>query len=60
VGAPEKLCAFSILGIRRCTVFGEVQTHAIEMAENCNFMGAIALAFSARVPHSKFRVLCEI
>jgi hypothetical protein len=60
VGAPQKLCAFSILDIRRCTVFGEVQTHAIEMAENCIFMGAIALAFSARVPHSKFRVLCEI
>jgi hypothetical protein len=41
VGAPEKLCAFSILDIRRCTVFGMVQTHAIEMAENCIFMGVI-------------------
>jgi hypothetical protein len=41
LGAPEKLCAFSILNIRRCTVFGEVQTHAIELAENCIFMGVI-------------------
>jgi hypothetical protein len=41
VGAPEKLCAFSILDIRRCTVFGQVQTHAIELAENCIFMGVL-------------------
>ena len=41
LGAPEKLCAFSILDIRRCTVFGQVQTHAIELAENCIFMGTI-------------------
>ena len=41
IGAPEKLCAFSILDIRRCTVFGQVQTHAIELAENCIFMGVI-------------------
>jgi hypothetical protein len=41
LGAPEKLCAFSILDIRRCTVFGQVQTHAITLAENCIFMGII-------------------
>jgi hypothetical protein len=41
LGAPEKLCAFSILDIRRCTVFGQVETHAIELAENCIFMGII-------------------
>jgi len=41
LGAPGKLCAFSILDIRRSTVFGQVQTHAIELAENCIFMGAI-------------------
>src|SRR3984893_17958343 len=41
VGAPEKLCAFSVLDIRRSTVFGQVQTHAIELAENCIFMGVI-------------------
>ena len=41
LGAPEKLCAFSILDIRRTTVLGQVQTHAIELAENCIFMGVI-------------------
>jgi hypothetical protein len=41
LGAPEKLCAFSILDIRRSTVFGQVQTHAIALAENCVFMGII-------------------
>lgn len=41
VGAPGKLCAFSVLDIRRCTVFGQVQTHAIALAENCIFMGVI-------------------
>jgi hypothetical protein len=41
LGAPEKLCAFSVLDIRRCTVFGQVQTHAISLAENCIFMGVI-------------------
>jgi hypothetical protein len=39
VGAPEKLCAYAILDIRRCTLFGQVQTHAIELAENSIFMG---------------------
>jgi hypothetical protein len=41
LGAPGKLCAFSILDIRRCTVFGQVQTHAITLAENCIFMGIV-------------------
>jgi hypothetical protein len=41
VGAPEGLCAYTILDIRRCTVFGEVQTHAIQLAENSIFMGKI-------------------
>jgi hypothetical protein len=41
LGAPEKLCAFSILDIRRTTVFGQVQTHAIALAENCIFIGVI-------------------
>src|SRR5260370_21688999 len=41
VGAPEKLCAFSILDIRRCTVFGKVQNNAIALAENCIFMGVM-------------------
>lgn len=41
LGAPEKLCAYSILDIRRCTVFGQVQTHAITLAENSIFMGKV-------------------
>jgi hypothetical protein len=41
IGAPEKLCAFSVLTIRRSTVFGQVQTHAIELAENSIFMGVM-------------------
>ena len=41
IGAPEKLCAYSVLNIKRCTVFGQVQTHAIELAENCIFMGVM-------------------
>lgn len=41
IGAPEKLCAFAVLDIRRSTVFGKVQTHAIELAENSIFMGSI-------------------
>jgi hypothetical protein len=41
VGAPESLCAYAVLSIKRSTVFGEVQTQAIELAENCIFMGSI-------------------
>jgi hypothetical protein len=41
LGAPGKLCAFSVLDIRRCTIFGQVQTHAITLAENCIFMGVL-------------------
>jgi hypothetical protein len=41
VGAPEKLCAFAILNIRRTTVFGKVQTHALELGENSIFIGSM-------------------
>jgi cytoskeletal protein CcmA (bactofilin family) len=41
VGAPEKLCAYSVLTIKRSTFFGQVQTHAIELAENSIFMGVM-------------------
>jgi hypothetical protein len=41
IGAPERLCAFAVLTIRRSTVFGQVQTHAIELAENSIFMGVM-------------------
>jgi hypothetical protein len=39
IGAPEKLCAYAELTIKRCTVFGQVQTHAIKRAKNSIFMG---------------------
>ncbi len=41
IGAPGKLCAFSVLNIRRTTVFGQVQTHALELADDCLFMGVM-------------------
>ena len=41
VGAPEKLCAYAVLQIRRCTIFGQVQVQAIELGENSIFMGVI-------------------
>jgi hypothetical protein len=41
VGAPGKLCAYAVLDVRRCTVIGQVQTHAIRLAENSVFMGQI-------------------
>jgi cytoskeletal protein CcmA (bactofilin family) len=41
VGAPEKLCAYAVLEIRRSTVIGKVQAHAVELAENSIFMGSM-------------------
>ncbi len=41
LGAPESLCAYAVLTIERSTVFGQVQTHAIELAENSICMGSI-------------------
>ena len=41
LGAPESLCAYATLTILRCTVFGQIQTHEIALAENCIFMGSI-------------------
>jgi hypothetical protein len=41
LGAPESLCAYAVLTILRSTVFGKIQTHAIELAENSIFMGSI-------------------
>ncbi len=41
LGASESLCAYATLTIKRSTVFGQVQTHAIELAENSIFMGSI-------------------
>ena len=39
VGAPEKLCAYAVLDLRRVTVIGQIQTHAIQLAENSILMG---------------------
>ena len=41
VGAPEKLCAFAVLDIRRSTVIGKVQAHALELGENSIFLGSM-------------------
>ncbi|MGH9429928.1 MAG: hypothetical protein ACRD3T_00130 [Terriglobia bacterium] len=41
LGAPESLCAYAILTIKRSTVLGQIQTHAIALAENSIFMGSI-------------------
>lgn len=41
LNAPESLCAYAILTIKRSTVFGQVQTHAISLAENSIFTGTV-------------------
>ena len=41
LGAPAALCADAVLNIVRSTVFGRVQTQAIELAENCLFMSPL-------------------
>lgn len=41
VGAPEKLCAYAVLDLRRVTVIGQIQTHAIQLAENSILMGKV-------------------
>ncbi len=41
IGAPQGLCAYAILNLRRCTVFGQVQTHAIQLAENSILTGRV-------------------
>jgi hypothetical protein len=44
VSAPGWLCAHAILTIKRSTVFGQVQTHAIALAENSIFIGKVYVA----------------
>lgn len=44
VGAPNWPLAHAVLSIRNTTVFGQVQTHAIELAENSIFTGQIRVA----------------
>ena len=44
IGAPGKPVAHAVLTIKRSTVFGSVQVHAIELAENSLFMGCLNVA----------------
>ena len=44
VGAPTWPLAHAVLTIERTTVFGEIQTHAIDLAENSIFVGRIHVA----------------
>jgi hypothetical protein len=44
VGSPECPVAHVVLTIRRCTVIGKIEAHAIQLAENCIFDGMIKVA----------------
>jgi hypothetical protein len=44
IGAPGCPVAHAVLDIRRCTVFGQIQVHAIELGENSIFNGRITAA----------------
>jgi hypothetical protein len=41
LGAPERLCAYAVLSIKRSTVFGKLQVETIALAEGSIFMGSI-------------------
>jgi hypothetical protein len=41
LGASGHLCAFATLTARNSTLIGQVQTHAIALAENCIFTGTV-------------------
>ena len=59
--APERLCAHAILNIRRTTLFGQIQIHGIDLAENSLLIGLIlacrrqrgCIRFSYVTPGSK-------
>src|SRR5215510_5211795 len=44
IGAPGYAVAHAILTILRCTVFGIVDVHAVELAENCIFLDCVNVA----------------
>jgi hypothetical protein len=44
LGAPGRFAAHALLTIKRSTVFGTVEVHAIELAENCIFTGCLNVA----------------
>lgn len=41
LGAANRPLAYATLTVARCTVIGQIQTHAIALAENCIFNGVI-------------------
>ena len=41
LGASAKLCAYTDLTIRRSTVFGQLRTHSIQLAENSILLGTV-------------------
>jgi hypothetical protein len=41
IGAAGKLCAYAALELHRCTIFGTVEAHTIELAEDSIFTGLI-------------------
>ena len=43
-GMNDWRMAHAVLTIARCTVFGRIYTHAVELAENSIFMGALKVA----------------
>ena len=44
IGTPDCRVGYAVLTILRSTVFGQVQVHAIELAENCIFEGVVTVA----------------
>jgi hypothetical protein len=44
LGAPGRREAHAVLTIERSTVFGIVQVHSVELAENCIFTGCVDVA----------------
>lgn len=46
IGAPGNLVAHAVLRILRCTIFGRVGVHEIELAENSIFTGRVLVARS--------------
>jgi hypothetical protein len=44
IGAPGWAVAHAFLTIRRCTVFGIIDVHAVQLAENCIFNNCVNVA----------------
>ncbi|WP_110342199.1 hypothetical protein [Nitrosomonas sp. Nm84] len=69
IGGPGCPVGYAVLTIKRSTVFGQVQVHAIELGENCIFEGRITVArrqygclrFCYATPYSRTpaRYMCQ-